>query len=187
MAGLDDITNPLNQAESSLKAARGVLKEGKGLIKDIAETANEYKQYKEKKADERAIQSNLSNKRATNRIAKRNTNAAIADHDAAVTSSTELAKQVLLQKKAQEEEAAMIWSMSQDERDAYLAAKKAQTEQVKAEKLRLKREADEAAARTELFINVTIGVLLLGGLMFSFLEVMSYYLTGKWLGEGSVQ
>ena len=47
--GIDDITNPLNQAESTLKAARGVLKEGKGLVKDIAETAEEYKQYKENK------------------------------------------------------------------------------------------------------------------------------------------
>ena len=185
MAGLDDITNPLNQAESSLKAARGVLKEGKGLVKDIAETAKEYKEYKEKKADEQAIRGNLANKRATNRIAKRNTNAAIADHDAAVTSAQELAKQVLLQKKAQEEEQAMIWAMTQDEREAYLAAKKAQTEQVVAEKLRIQREADESAARAELFVNVTIGILLVGGLLFGFFECLSYYFSGKWLFEGS--
>ena len=184
MAGLDDITNPLNQAESSLKAARGVLKEGKGLIKDIAETAHEYKQYKEKQADERAIQGNLSNKRATNRIAKRNTNAAIADHDAQVTSTTELAKQVLLAKKAQEEESALIWSMTQDERDAYLAAKKAQTEQVVAEKLRIQREADEARERAELFVNVTLGILILGGTIFAFIECLAYFLTGKWVWVG---
>jgi hypothetical protein len=179
MAGLDDITNPLNQAEGTLKAARGVLKEGKGLVKDIAETAEEYKQYKEKKADKKAIQANLNNKKATTRIAKRATNAAIADHDAAVTSSNELAKQVLLKKKAYEEEQAMIWSMSQDEREAYLEAKKEQTEKVKAEKLRMQREADEAKARFDLIMNLFIGIVLVAGLLFGGIVVLSETLTGK--------
>ena len=179
MAGLDDITNPLNQAEGTLKAARGVLKEGKGLVKDIAQTAEEYKQYKEKKADKKAIQANLTNKKATNRIAKRQTNAAIADHDAAVTASNELAKQVLLKKKAYEEEQAMIWAMSQDEREAYLAAKKAQTEQIVAEKVRMKREADEAQARFDLIMNLLIGIVLVAGLIFGGIIALSETLTGK--------
>ena len=177
--GLDDITNPLNQAEGALKAARGVLKEGKGLVKDIAETAKEYKEYKERKEDERAIQGNLSNKRATNRIAKRATSAAVADHDAAVTSTTELAKQVLLKKKAYEEEQAMIWAMSQDERDAYLAAKKEQTERVKAEKLRMIREADEQRAFFDLMVNIVIGILLFFLLAFGGWVSLDYFLAGK--------
>jgi cysteinyl-tRNA synthetase len=177
--GLDDITNPLNQAESTLKAARGVLKEGKGLVKDIAETAEEYRQYKEKKEDQRAIQGNLSNKKATQRIAKRATNAAIADHDAAVTSAQEIAKQVLIQKKAYEEEQAMIWAMSQDERDAYLAAKKDQTERVKAEKLRMIREADEARERLDLIINVLIGIFVFIGLAFGGFIALDYFLAHK--------
>lgn len=184
MAGLDDITNPLNQAESSLKAARGVLKEGKGLIKDIAETADEYRQYKENKADKRAISANLATKKATERISKRNTNAAIADHDAAITSANELAKQVLIAKKAQEEESAMIWAMSQDEREAYLEAKRQQTEAVKAEKLRMIREADEAQARLDLMVNVTLAICICGGLLFAFLNGLSWYFDGKWLFEG---
>ena len=126
----------------------------------IAETAQEIKQYREKKEDERAIRGSLTQKRATNRIAKRATNAAIAEHDAAVTSAQELAKQVLIAKKAAEEESAMIWSMTQDEREAYLAAKKEQTERVKAEKLRMIREADEAQARFDLILNVIIGILV---------------------------
>lgn len=176
---LEDITNPLNQAEGTLKAARGVLKEGKGLIKDIAQTADEYKQYKEKKADQKAIQANLTHKKATTRIAKRATDAAIADHDAQVTSTTELAKQVLLQKKAYEEEQAMIWAMSLDEREAYLAAKKEQTERVRAEKLRMIREADEAQARFDLIMNVIIGIVLFVCLAFGGFVALDYFLAGK--------
>lgn len=179
MAGLDDLTNPLNQAEGTLKAARGVLKEGKGLIKDVAQTVEEVKQYREKKADQKAIQANLTNKKATTRIAKRATNAAIADHDAAVTSAQELAKQVLIQKKAQEEEAAMIWAMTQDEREAYLAAKKEQTERVRAEKLRMIREADEAQARFDLIMNVLIGIILFVFLVFGGWVALDYFLAGK--------
>ena len=179
MAGLDDLTNPLNQAEGTLKAARGVLKEGKGLIKDVAQTVEEVKQYREKKADQKAIQANLTNKKATTRIAKRATNAAIADHDAAVTSAQELAKQVLIQKKAQEEEAAMIWAMTQDEREAYLAAKKEQTERVRAEKLRMIREADEAQARFDLIMNIVIGVILFVFLAFGGWVALDYFLAGK--------
>ena len=179
MAGLDDLTNPLNQAEGALKAARGVLKEGKGLVKDVAQTVEEVKQYREKKADQKAIQANLTNKKATTRIAKRATNAAIADHDAQVTSTTELAKQVLLAKKAQEEEQAMIWSMSQEERDAYLAAKKAQTEKVVAEKLRIQREADETKALFDLILNVFIGIVLFIGLAVGCWFTLQYALAGR--------
>jgi len=177
--GIDDITNPLNQAESTLKAARGVLKEGKGLVKDIAETAEEYKQYKENKADKRAIRANLTNKKATERISKRNTNAAVADHDAAVTSSQELAKQILIKKKAQEEEAAMIWAMSQDEREAYLEAKRLQTEKIKAEKLRMIKEADEAQAAFNLIINIVIGIVLFVFLAFGCFVALDWFLAGK--------
>jgi hypothetical protein len=177
--GLEDITNPLNQAEGTLKAARGVLKEGKGLVKDIAQTVDEYKEYKEKKADKQAIQSNLTNKKATTRIAKRGTDAAIADHDAAITSAQELAKQVLIAKKAQEEESAMIWAMTADEREAYLAAKKEQTERVRAEKLRMIREADEARARFDLILNVIIGIILFVCLAFGGFVALDYFLAGK--------
>jgi len=179
MSGLDDLTNPLNQAEGALKAARGVLKEGKGLVKDVAQTVEEVKQYREKKADERAIKGNLTNKKATTRIAKRDTNAAIADHDAAVTSSQELAKQVLIKRKAQEEEAAMIWSMNLEEREAYLAAKKEQTEKIKAEKLRLQRESDLAKERIDLLLNIFIAILLAAGLLFGCIVALSESLTGK--------
>jgi len=177
--GIEDITNPLNQAEGTLKAARGVLKEGKGLIKDIAETAEEYQQYKENKDDKRAIRANLTNKKATERISKRNTNAAIADHDAAVTSAQELAKQVLIKKKAQEEESAMIWAMTADEREAYLEAKRLQTEKVKAEKLKMIREADEAQARFDLILNIFITIILFFALAFGGYVALDYFLAGK--------
>ena len=96
-----------------------------------------------------------------------------------MTATTELAKQVLLARKAQEEEQAMIWSMSQEERDAYLAAKKEQTEKVVAEKLRIQREADEAKALFDLILNIFIGIVLFIGLAVGGFFTLRYVLAGR--------
>jgi len=169
MAGLDDITNPLNQAEGTLKAARGVLKEGVGLVKDVAQVAGEVKQYREKKADERAIAPALVNKRAAQRVAKRGVKQAEADYDASLDSSMSAAKKVLIERKRAEEEAAMVWAMSKEERDAYYEEKAAQTERIKAEKLRLIREADERRERWELIGAVLFGLIATTGVVWMFL------------------
>ena len=169
MAGLDDITNPLNQAEGTLKAARGVLKEGVGLVKDVAQVAGEVKQYRENRQDEKAIAPSLLNKRATKRIAKRTTKQAEADYDSELDSSMSAAKKVLIEKKRAEEEAAMVWAMSKDERDAYYAEKAAQIERIKAEKLRLIREADERQERLELIGALVFGVVTTGVVVWGFL------------------
>jgi hypothetical protein len=169
MAGLDDITNPLNQAEGTLKAARGVLKEGVGLVKDVAQVAGEVQQYRENKADERAIAPSLLNKRATKRIAKRTTKQAEADYDSELDSSMSAAKKVLIEKKRAEEEAAMVWAMSKDERDAYYAEKAAQIERIKAEKLRLIREADARRERWELVGALMFGLGATGVVIWAFL------------------
>ena len=169
MAGLDDITNPLNQAEGTLKAARGVLKEGVGLVKDVAQVAGEVKQYRENRQDEKAIAPSLANKRATQRITKRTTKQAEADYDSALDSSMSAAKKVLIERKRAEEEAAMVWSMSKDERDAYYAEKAAQTERIKKEKLRLIREADERKERWELVGALMFGLGATGVVVWAFL------------------
>jgi len=169
MAGLDDITNPLNQAEGALKAARGVLNEGVGLVKDVAQVAGEVQQYRENRQDEKAIAPSLLNRRATKRVIKRGTKQVEADYDSDLDSSMAAAKKVLIEKKRAEDEAAMVWSMSKEERDAYYAEKAAQIERIKAEKLRLIREEDARQERNELIFAVVFGVVATGVVIWGFL------------------
>jgi len=169
MAGLDDITNPLSQAEGTIKAARGVLNESVGLVKDVAQVAGEIKQYRENRQDEKAIAPSLLNKRATKRVTKRDVTQATAEYDSELDSSMAAAKKILIEKKRAEEEAAMVWAMSKDERDAYYAEKAAQIERVKAEKLRLIREEDARRERNELIFAVVFGVVATGVVIWGFL------------------
>jgi len=169
MAGLDDITNPLNQAEGAIKAARGVLNESVGLVKDVNKVAGEIKQYRENRQDEKAIAPSLLNKRATKRITKRDVKQAEAEYDSELDSSMAAAKKILIEKKRAEEEAAMVWAMSKDERDAYYAEKAAQIERVKKEKLRLIREEDARRERNELIGAIVFGVVATGVVIWGFL------------------
>jgi hypothetical protein len=169
MAGLDDITNPLNQAEGALKAARGVLNEGVGLVKDVNKVAGELKEYRENRQDEKAIAPALLNKRAVKRVVKRGTKQVEADYDSNLDSSMAAARKVLIEQKRADEESAMVWAMSKDERDAYFVEKAAQTERIKAEKLRLIREEDARQARNELIGAVVFGVVATGVIVWGFL------------------
>jgi uncharacterized Rmd1/YagE family protein len=169
MAGLDDITNPLNQAEGALKAARGVLNEGVGLVKDVNKVAGEIKQYREDRQDEKAIAPSLRNQRATKRVTKRDVKQATAEYDSDLDSSMSAAKKVLIERKRAEEENALVWSMSKEERDAYFEEKAAQTERIKAEKLRLIREEDARQERNQLIFAVTFGVVATGVVIWGFL------------------
>jgi hypothetical protein len=173
MAGLDDITNPLNQAEGALKAARGVLSEGVGLVKDVNKVAGELKQYRENRQDDRAIAPALLNKRATKRVIKRGTKQAEADYDSDLDSSMSAAKKMLMEKKRADEESAMVWAMSKDERDAYFVEKAAQTERIKKEKLRLIREEDARQERNQVIFAVVFGVVATGVVIWLFLLWMA--------------
>ena len=169
MAGFDDITNPLNQAEGAIKAARGVLNESVGLVKDVNKVAGELKQYREDRQDDRAIAPALMNKRATKRVTKRDVKQATAEYDSDLDSSMSAAKKVLIERKRAEEENALVWSMSKEERDAYFEEKAAQTERIKKEKLRLIREADERKERWELIGALVFGVIATTGVVWAFL------------------
>ena len=173
MAGLDDITNPLNQAEGALKAARGVLNEGVGLVKDVNKVAGELKQYREDRQDDKAIAPALMNKRATKRVTKRDVKQATAEYDSDLDSSMSAAKKVLIERKRAEEENALVWSMSKEERDAYFEEKAAQIERIKAEKLRLIREEDARRERNELIFGVIFGVVATGVVIWLFLLWMA--------------
>jgi hypothetical protein len=63
----------------------------------------------------------------------------------------------------------MVWAMSKDERDAYFVEKAAQTERIKAEKLRLIREEDARRERNELIFAVIFGVAATGVVIWGFL------------------
>ena len=169
MAGLDDITNPLSQAEGTIKAARGVLNESVGLVKDVNKVAGELKQYREDRQDEKAIAPALMNKRATKRVTKRDVKQATAEYDSDLDSSMSAAKKVLIERKRAEEENALVWSMSKEERDAYFEEKAAQTERIKAEKLRLIREEDARRERNELIFALVFGVVATGVVVWAFL------------------
>ena len=169
MAGLDDITNPLSQAEGTIKAARGVLNESVGLVKDVHKVAGELKEYRENRQDERAIAPALMNKRATKRVTKRDVKQATAEYDSELDSSMSAAKKVLIERKRAEEENALVWSMSKEERDAYFEEKAAQTERIKAEKLRLIREEDARRERNELIGALVFGVIATGVVIWGFL------------------
>ena len=169
MAGLDDIPNPLNQAEGAIKAARGVLNESVGLVKDVNKVAGELKQYREDRQDDRAIAPALMNKRATKRVTKRDVKQATAEYDSDLDSSMSAAKKVLIERKRAEEENALVWSMSKEERDAYFEEKAAQIERIKAEKLRLIREEDARRERNELIFALVFGVVATGVVVWAFL------------------
>jgi hypothetical protein len=169
MAGLEDLTNPLSQAEGTIKAARGVLNESVGLVKDVHKVAGELKEYRENRQDERAIAPSLRNQRATKRVTKRDVKQATAEYDSELDSSMSAAKKVLIERKRAEEENALVWSMSKEERDAYFEEKAAQTERIKAEKLRLIREEDARQERNEMIFAVVFGVVATGVVIWGFL------------------
>jgi hypothetical protein len=79
------------------------------------------------------------------------------------------AKKILIEKKRADEESAMVWAMSKEERDAYFEEKAAQIERIKAEKLRLIREEDARRERNELIFAVVFGVVATGVVIWGFL------------------
>ena len=111
--------NPLSAAESTLKAARGVVKEGHGLVEDVRKIAEAETKRAEKKADQKAIQSAIDKHRAAKRVGKQESERAAKTYNADTQTSHSAAEKILIEKKAQEEEHALIWSMSADEREAY--------------------------------------------------------------------
>lgn len=167
--GIEDITNPLNQAEGTIKAARGVLNESVGLVKDVRKVAKEYQQYRENQEDEKAIAPAMMKSRASKRVGKRVVKEAVEDYNAEYDSSMSAAKKAIIAEKRRVEEANMVASLSYEERQAYYAEKAAQTERIKAEKLRLIREADARAERNDIIAMIVLGVLLFLGTIWAFL------------------
>lgn len=152
--------NPLSAAESTLKAARGVVNQGHGLVEDVRKIAEAEAKRAEKKTDQKAIQSAIDKHRAAKRVGKRESERAAENYNADTQTSHSAAEKILIEKKAQEEEHALIWSMSADEREAYLAEKRKQIELRRKEERRIELER---IRRKELRDGIIGGILALIG------------------------
>ena len=152
--------NPLSAAESTLKAARGVVNQGHGLVEDVRKIAEAEAKRAEKKADQKAIQSAVDKHRAAKRVGKQESERAAETYNADTQTSHSVAEKILIEKKAQEEEHALIWSMSADEREAYLAEKRKQIELRRKEERRIELER---IRRKELRDGIIGGILALIG------------------------
>ena len=175
--------NPLSAAESTLKAARGVVNQGHGLVEDVRKIAEAEAKRAEKKSDQKAIQSAIDKHRAAKRVGKRESDRAAENYNADTQTSHSAAEKILIEKKAQEEEHALIWSMSADERAAYLEEKRKQIELRRKEERRIELER---IRRKELRDGIIGGILALMGAcvgMYFIFDWLSIEATGQSIKE----
>lgn len=152
-------SNPLNAAESSLKAARGVINEGYGLVEDVRAIAEKEAQRREQKAEQKAP--SKVHQKIVKKVAKRDVSEAADKYNAAVASNQALMRQVLIRQKQEAEERAMYNAMTLEEKKAYDAAKKQQIEDIKLEKLKQARLEYERRQRNETILGVVLGAIIL--------------------------
>ena len=175
--------NPLSAAESTLKAARGVVNQGHGLVEDVRKIAEAEAKRAEKKSDQKAIQSAIDKHRAAKRVGKRESDRAAENYNADAQTVHSAAEKILIEKKAQEEEHALIWSMSADERAAYLEEKRKQIELRRKEERRIELER---IRRKELRDGIIGGILALMGAcvgMYFIFDWLSIEATGQSIKE----
>jgi flagellar biosynthesis GTPase FlhF len=175
--------NPLSAAESTLKAARGVVNQGHGLVEDVRKIAEAEAKRAEKKSDQKAIQSAIDKHRAAKRVGKRESDRAAKNYNADTQTVHSAAEKILIEKKAQEEEHALIWSMSADERAAYLEEKRKQIELRRKEERRIELER---IRRKELRDGIIGGILALMGAcvgMYFIFDWLSIEATGQSIKE----
>ncbi|UCH49073.1 MAG: hypothetical protein JSU95_04580, partial [Betaproteobacteria bacterium] len=110
-------SNPLNAAESSLKAARGVINEGYGLVEDVRAIAEKEAQRREQKAEQKAP--SKVHQKVVKKVARRDVSEAADKYNAAVASNQALMRQVLIKEKQDAEERAMYNAMTLEQKRAY--------------------------------------------------------------------
>ena len=151
--------NPLSAAESSLKAARGVVTEGYGLVEDVRAIAEKEAARRETKEEQKAP--SKVHQRVVKKVARRDVSEAADKYNASVASNQALMKQVLIKQKQDEEERAMYNAMTLEQKRAYDAAKKEQLEAIKAEKLRQAKADYARKQRNETILGVILGTIIL--------------------------
>jgi hypothetical protein len=152
-------SNPLNAAESSLKAARGVINEGYGLVEDVRAIAEKEAQRREQKAEQKAP--SKVHQKVVKKIARRDVSEAADKYNASVASNQALMRQVLIKEKQEEEERAMYNAMTLEQKRAYDAAKKEQLEAIKAEKIALAKAEYARKQRNETILGVILGTIII--------------------------
>ena len=171
---LKDIITPLGQVESTVKLARSTLKETVGLVDDIVklnqDTENKRLIQTERAGDAKANKKVNDKVMASQRIARRSTEATVNQHNAIKATM----QATLLQAEAKAARHDMLWrQMGEGERNAFLANEK----QAAADELRERRqESINKTERAELWqaIGVTfLGLVVLGMLFFGGWLVMS--------------
>jgi hypothetical protein len=174
---LSAVSNPLSAAKSTVESARGLVKETYGLVEDVRDIAAKEKERREKISDERAVAGSKAKVRIAKRVGSREVQDAVQEHNAAVTTAMAAAKAAIIKQRQQEQEHALIWSMSQSERDAYYAEKQRQIDEAKKEKLRLIREADARKERNETILASVVAFICIIGIVWVFLLWM-HHITG---------
>ena len=171
---IEDITNPLSQIENGVKLARSTLKETVGLADDISKLNSDaqlQKQINKERAGDAKANKKVNDKvMASQRIARRSTEATVNQHNAIKATM----QATLLQAEAKAARHDMLWrQMGEGERNAFLANEK----QAAADELRERRqESINKTERAELWqaIGVTfLGLVVLGMLFFGGWLVMS--------------
>lgn len=151
--------NPLSAAESTLKAARGVVNQGHGLVEDVRKIAAVEQKRANQRADERAIQQSVDRRRAADRVGKREVNRAAEEYNAAVATTKAATERVLIEQKLAREEHDLIWSMSASEREAYLAEKRRQIELRRKEERRIELERIKRKELRDGIIGAVLSVI----------------------------
>ena len=151
--------NPLSAAESSLKAARGVVNEGYGLVEDVRAIAEKEAARREKKAEQKAP--SKVHQKVVKKVARRDVSEAADKYNAAVASNQALMRQVLIKEKQDAEERAMYNAMTLEQKRAYDAAKKEQLEAIKAEKIALVKAEYARKQRNETILGVVLGAIII--------------------------
>ena len=152
-------SNPLNAAESSLKAARGVINEGYGLVEDVRAIAEKEAQRREQKAEQKAP--SKVHQKVVKKVTRRDVSEAADKYNASVASNQALMRQVLIKEKQDAEERAMYNAMTLEQKRAYDAAKKEQLEAIKAEKIALSKAEYARKQRNETILGVILGTIIL--------------------------
>lgn len=151
--------NPLSAAESSLKAARGVVNEGYGLVEDVRAIAEKEAARREKKEEQKAP--SKVHQKVVKKVARRDVSEAADKYNAAVASNQALMRQVLIKEKQEAEERAMYNAMTLEQKRAYDAAKKEQLEAIKAEKIALAKAEYARKQRNETILGVILGAIII--------------------------
>lgn len=175
---LDAVSNPFSAAKSTVESARGLVNETYGLVEDVRGIAEKEKERREKAKEARQTDGVKAQARIVKKVATTELQKAAIEYNASVDANVSAAKAALIKQRQIEDEHSLIWSMSQSERDAYLAEKRKQADEAIKEKLRIIRKNDARKAMNELISTIIFVVVFSIATLWAGM-LWLHYLTGK--------